>query len=525
MTGQKPTPAFTPTELLVVRIVAARVRCHVAFGVFLVALLSLPATGKEWYLAPTGHAGAAGTMADPLDLGSVLAGTSAVGPGDTAWLLEAVYPGPESGGRRTAFVSYLSGTPAEPIILRGEPGKRVTLDGWMEIRGHDAWYWGFEVADSRFVDRTEAGASLSGTGVNVLAPRSKFINLHVHQATMGFGFWSAAENAEVYGCITNDFGYAGPVRGHGHAVYAQNAVGTKRIADNIMFDGYGWNLHVYTERGQVQGFDIEGNIAFAPGMKIDDDPKDNYLLSAYQPMDRINFVHNVGHHPETGGWRPNARLSTYGPKNGTAAIQGNYLMGLRGLLVEQWNQVTVTGNTVWGPDRVLELTYGPSDAWTVDNNTYIAPAGAGMFDDGMTFSAYQAASGFDAHSTLIDAGRPTTNYVFVRPNQYEPGRGHVAVFDWERLGTVPVDLSAVVPVGWHYRVHNVQDLYGPPVAAGVYGGGSVSLPMLGASIAPEFDAFLVTSVVPEPATFALLLVAGLAALRRRTGGVKRRMPE
>ncbi len=117
----------------------------------------MPAAAKDLYIGPSGSAGAAGTRADPLDFYSVLAGTSAVAPGDTAWLTEGVYPGPESGGRRTAFVSYLSGTSAEPIILRADPGKRVALDGWMAIQGRDMWYRGFEVADSRFVNRTEAG--------------------------------------------------------------------------------------------------------------------------------------------------------------------------------------------------------------------------------------------------------------------------------------------------------------------------------------------------------------------------------
>ena len=62
---------------------------------------------------------------------------------------------------------------------------------------------------------------------------------------MGFGFWEPAVDAEIYGCVIHDFGYNAPDRGHGHAIYTQNLKGTKRLVDNIMFHGYGWNIHAY----------------------------------------------------------------------------------------------------------------------------------------------------------------------------------------------------------------------------------------------------------------------------------------
>ena len=82
----------------------------------------------------------------------------------------------------------------------------------------------------------------------------------------------------------------------------------------------------------------------------------------------------------------------------------------------------------------------------------------------------------------------------MRPNKYEPGRSHVAVYNWEHHKSVEVDLSSVLKVGSNYRVHNVQDIYGQPVVAGKYDGKPVKVPMLMSEIAPDFDAFLVLMV-------------------------------
>jgi len=462
-------------------------------------LLGAAATAgaRELYVSPTGKPGASGTRAAPLDLYSVLAARAPVKPGDTVWLLEGTYPAPVEKGKRVAFTSRLAGTKDQPIILRAEPGKRVTLDGWMVIQGRDTWYWGFEVGDSHYTDKTSAGLKRAGTGtgVNVFGPRTKFINLDVHDGAMGFGFWSPAVDAEIYGCIIHDFGFGDPGRGrgHGHAIYTQNETGTKRIVDNVMFNGFGWNLHVYTQQGQVKGYHIEGNISFSPGMRINDPPKDNYLLCAYQPLDRITFINNVAYHPETGGWRPNVRLSTYKKKNIAGVCKGNYIMGLKGLQVQQWQRMEISGNTVWAPETLLAVGAAEGDKWVVDGNTYIAPADRKGFND-KTFAEYRKATGFDANSRLIEAERPTENFIFVRPNRYEPGRGHVAVFNWENKDPVTVDLSAVLKKGARFVVHNVQDLYGKPVAEGTFDGNPVTLPMLKSKIAPDFDAFLVTSL-------------------------------
>jgi hypothetical protein len=97
--------------------------------------------------------------------------------------------------------------------------------------------------------------------------------------------------------------------------------------------------------------------------------------------------------------------------------------------------------------------------------------------------------------------------VFVRPNQYEKGRGNIVVYNWAQQGAVSVDVSKVLSMGDRYEVRNVQNLFGTPVASGTYGGGSISIPMTGVTpprpiggstagpkTGPYFDAFVVTKV-------------------------------
>jgi hypothetical protein len=67
--------------------------------------------------------------------------------------------------------------------------------------------------------------------------------------------------------------------------------------------------------------------------------------------------------------------------------------------------------------------------------------------------------------------------VFVRPNQYEKGRAHVAIFNWNRQDSVDVDLSQVLLAGEDYEIRDAQNYFGAPVARGVYNGSPVKVPM------------------------------------------------
>ena len=489
----------------------------VALTAFISTMADRSADARDIYVAPQGKPDGRGSRESPLDLVTVLAGKGGVAPGDTVWLLPGTYRALEREGKRQAFVSELKGADGRPIILRTVAGSRVTLDGWLEVQGSHTWYWGFEIADSTYMNKTKEGVEGHGTSVNVFGAGTKFINLDVHDGAMGFGLWSPAIDVEVYGCIIHDFGYGAPDRGHGHAIYTQNESGTKRIVDNVMFRGFGWNIHVYGQQGSVAGYHIEGNISFSAGTRVPGQVADNILVCGYPPADRISVIDNYCYHPggekEKGaGWRPCVRLDSYrNVTNGSCVVRGNVIAGARGLQLGRWKNATVTENLIWGPE--ILATVCPPDSnqfknYQWDRNTYVlteqaapmviaGPQGTGEQYPGTTLDGWRQRTGFDRRSKTAQGqqGRPQGTWVYVRPNKYEAGRGHVAVYNWDGKKSIEADLGPILKPGSGYAVYNVQCLYAKPVAAGSFDGKPVVLPMLASASSPQFDAFL---VVPMP---------------------------
>lgn len=461
------------------------------------AILSLKAFGGEWFVSPGAGPSGEGTPDSPWALIPVLEGKMPVQPGDTVWLLEGIY------SLRSGVTATLAGLPDRPIIVRARPGKRAQLEGALIVKGGHVWYWGFEIRGG-------------DTTVTVFGPHTKLINLDIHGGGQGVGHWSQAEGSEIYGCIIHDFGYDGPTRGHGHAIYIQNARGRKLIADNVLFRGYGMNLHAYTQAGSLKGLHVEGNISFAAGTLKTGQVYDAYLVSGYTPADDIALVDNVGYHAGGksdlgGGWRPIARVENYkNLLNGNCVMKGNYLAGARGLTIGKWQQATVTGNTIWS-DQVLASVRPPGadlfSNYRWDENVYIVtrqkPSFAVVRESGntenvsehMDFQTWRARTGFDARGKIVrqDGPRPSGTVVFVRPNRYEKKRAHIAVFNWDERQTLDIDLSKVLAPGDEFRVHNVQvGIHERPVASGTYTGGTVAIPSLRSEISPHFEAYLVT---------------------------------
>src|ERR1035437_1040702 len=232
-----------------------RLRTILIISIFTSSIIVAPLAGTSiYFVASWGVPAGDGTWENPLDLATALSSKSPAKPGDILTLRGGTYQG--------AFVSMLSGTENNPITIREVPEARVTIDGSLTVQGAWATYWDLEVTNSNG-DRTKARPA----GVSIFGPHTKFINLIVHDAGDGMEFWTPAVDAEIYGCLIYDNGWQGPDpdRGHGHGIYTQNQTGTKRIVDNVLFNGYGWGIHAYTEGGSLNGFHIEGNTVFNSG--------------------------------------------------------------------------------------------------------------------------------------------------------------------------------------------------------------------------------------------------------------------
>jgi hypothetical protein len=404
----------------------------------------------DWYVSPSGTPGAAGTLAEPLDLATALSAESPAQPGQRVMVLGGTYPG--------RFVSQLAGAEGQPIIVLAEPGARVTLDGNVEgggdtltVEGSWVELHGLEVTSSdpgRVSQQTGSAPtdiSLAG-GVTFTASNAKLVNCVVHDTAQGVSFWSDAVDSELYGNIIYHNGWNAPDRGHGHAIYTQNATGTKRIARNVLFFGFSFGVHAYTEGGSIQGFDIEENTWFRTGASVPgpDADTDGCLVGGLQPVARARLAGNTS-------WAPSVDARGvqlgYGSavQNEDVTLTDNFFVG-RLSANGSWQQGTLTGNTVHGE----LLGIDPAD---YPDNTF---------------------------STALPQGQR----VVVRDNEQDPSRAELVLYDWTGSGTVAVELGEVVPVGAPYEIRSVLDLWGTPVVSGTYEGGTVAVP-LGSKTPPE----------------------------------------
>jgi len=479
-----------------------------------VALWTLGAAqATEWYVGPRGTAEAGGTRENPWDLKSVLEGAQkAVRPGDTVWVSAGTYSvaPPSATGWQRAYRVRLSGTPDKPVIVRAVPGERVTIDGALAVHGHDTWFWGLEITTS--APRPKVPVSPNDLtrphgGVTTYdGRRCRFINCIVHDNNQGFSWWVEAADSEIYGCLIYRNGWVGPTRGHGHGIYTQNKDGTKRVVDNVIWDGYCYGMQCYgSARAYVYGYHIEGNIFFSNGMAAKPDGCTNFVVGGGRPSKRIAVIGNVAYmHPTSN--RVCVSLHYTRQPNADLVCRDNYFVnGRYALTLGCWEKISGSGNTLFGRSILAMMPLEKVDPkrkglYTWDRNTYYfgtwprpMEVGWSLYENMLRFEDWRKATGLDRNTRVIAQPRnaPSGVRVFVRPNRYEPGRAHIAVANWDRVPTVAVDLSGVLKRGQPYRIFNVQDLWGDPVVQGVYDGKPVAVPARLSWLAPEFDAYLV----------------------------------
>lgn len=344
------------------------------------------------YVAPTGTKDGNGSQDKPLDIFTAISEISPARPGDTILLTGGTYEGKMEGITRVPFKLAVSGAEGKPVRIMPVPGQSAHLNGTVTITSSYVECIGLDIGDLKWdplqvQHKTEAVIDArGGTG-------TKIIDCNMFGGLMGAATWTAALNFEIYGTLIHDFGYVEEGgRGHGHAWYAQNKEGTKLFSNNIAYRGYGWNVHLYTQEGDIQGFDIIENISYIPGSLNPNQTVDNYLISGYRPADRVRMIGNIGYQPANiDKWRPNARLHSYAElTNGTALVKDNYLMGAPiALLVGRWKDITIETNTFWAYDTFIDMSAASASEvgknYKVNKNTYInnriarVPGTSGLF--------------------------------------------------------------------------------------------------------------------------------------------------
>ena len=88
----------------------------------------------------------------------------------------------------------------------------------------------------------------------------------------------------------------GDRQGMGHSIYTQNDSGTKWLTDNILFNGFSFGIHAYTEGGAINNMHWEGNVAFNHGVLSRlSGAKANFLLGGAQVAHNAVIVDNGSH--------------------------------------------------------------------------------------------------------------------------------------------------------------------------------------------------------------------------------------
>ena len=106
-----------------------------------------------------------------------------------------------------------------------------------------------------------------------------------------------------------------------------------------------------------------------------------------------------------------------------------------------------------------------------DNNLYSNPFKANFDAAGvkqgnakfLDWKRLTAAAGkaFDTASTLVN-GVPGEKIVIL-PNDYEPSRVHLAIYNWNHRPSISVDLSTVLSPGRSYQIFPAKAAFGSPI--------------------------------------------------------------
>ena len=486
------------------------VRIRTAFILWVQLCTLLTARAADFFVTPQGTPFGSGSALRPWDLQTALKQPGSVRPGDTIWVRGGIYS-PRS-PYASGFHSYLMGDPGKPIMVRQYPGERATLiervgyrgtgqQTILSIFGSHAWFWGLEITNTNAIRRINvAGPSPTpaelpmASGVEVVGPDIKLIDLIVHDARGGLALWASATNSEAYGCLVYNNGWAGPESAHGPGIYCQNRGGERRLRDNIVFNQFSPGMLGYTVNSFLRNITFERNVVFDNAHMAADSTKDTgeqALFGGGIQIEHLRIIDNCFYHGlDLHG--PSVRADFGTVSNLDIAFVGNYLAGGSGggnylASAIHYQSVVFSNNTLFSTNGFL-VNLEPRPGFTVDFNSYYGNENKNfglVTTSNMTqfgFADWQTATGFDLHSGYFQGVTPP-NKIVVNPNAYEPKRATIVVYNWSDSDEVSVDVHQVLTNGDAFVVRNAQDFFAPPVLTGTYAGRPLTLPMTNLTVA------------------------------------------
>ncbi len=495
----------------------SRLRTLLPLAVLFAGFTAVPLWAAEFFVHPEGRATADGSRSDPWDLATALAQPAAVQPGDLIWLLGGTYSHPQP------LVSLLTGTDGSPIILRAFPGERATIDcarsaasqpggDCLLVKGSHTWYWGFEVMNSspiRWATASGSAADPRGLGIHSQAGLgTKFINLIIHDVGTSL-FESQPSGIEIYGAIAFNSGWEGPDRSHGPGFYIRNrsSFPAKTLKENIVFQHFRQGLQGFGSFVNVfSNFLLEGNVFFNNGIGAGGFHRNLMFGNDNTEHTQNTFRQNYTYFSPGSGAGANMLASTAGGCRGLVVTQNVFAHGPQrtALEINHCQDIVVSGNLLFGKASFLPM----AEAGEVQGAAFRAEFPANQYYGD-------------------DLAPPSGLSAFLRPNQYEPRRAHLIVYNWDRRETVFIDLSSLaIPFGDRYELRAVQDYFGEPLE-GVYHGRALALPMTGWQPAKPigYEQHPLPPTFPEFGVFVLTWSGPGSAPRDRPGAARSRQSQ
>ncbi len=452
---------------------------------------------SEWFVSPEGNSTGSGKINSPMDLTTAFSGKNnrlLIKPGDIVWLRGGTYKG--------SFTVKIGGNSKRPIHFRQYPGERAILDkssanrkvGTLNVRNSYLWFWDFEVSNS-FSDRKRLDSDgklkpWRGSGINVWAANTKYINLVVRDNGHGFGVWNEEGNTEIYGCLI--FNNGNNKKEHG--IYAHNKTGKHLIENNIIFNNAGYGLHIYanSSKRSISGFDIDKNILFENGSLMNEDQvADQILVGGVKgaPASRIKLRGNVVYtNPlAKSGQSRGIRLGYKHKENDDVTLQENLIVGKIPLKIFWWKSIKACRNRIISSGRNIEiktpLNFNSSN-YKFAQNSIISNGKKNKY-----FVLNGKKTSFDNWHSQINNGNCnqmfTSNVVnnnslrvVINRNKYDKTIAFVTIYNSKKLKNASIDLSNFLENGKKFSVFDAQNYFGEPVLKDVYDGNPIRLPLL-----------------------------------------------
>ncbi|NUM32355.1 MAG: T9SS type A sorting domain-containing protein [Bacteroidetes bacterium] len=438
------------------------------FSLFL--LLSLKTYSSSFFVSHNASSNGDGSFNNPWQFQTALNHPVLLMPGDTVWLKGGTYTGTYMSN--ISFACKTKGTESKPIIFRNYKNERVTIDGDLTYtlfcnvnECEYTWFWGIEFTNSSKTDRKQGR---NGT-VYCTAKNIKFINLIIHDMGSGIDCWKTAENAEIYGCIIYHIGNnqlnGGNWEGHGHGMYLQNdTFGVKKIHNNFIFNTFGYGLKIWqtTTTAPIGNFDLQKNIIFNGGSASENlgGIGNNYRTHNFfvlsngsnNPLRNTVIKNNYTYSDPN---QPRPPVNAFGLNYGVV----NFILDSNFLTCQ----------------TRLGLSNTPVFQAKVTNNTFMAgiPAEYGYYLWGFLQTDYP-------QNNYVSAVPKSGLQYFINQNKYEKDKFHLAIYNWDSLKTVEIDLSKNgFKTGEKYQLINVMNYFSDTINGTCFDNGKISIPMTG----------------------------------------------